>query len=43
MTLLEVLLTVAAVWAATKMGDVFRFEAFAQMLDSRRPRAHEFE
>lgn len=43
MTLFEILLVAGAIWAATKMGDVFRFEAFAQMLDSRRPRAHEFE
>ena len=43
MTLFEVLLVAGAIWAATRMGDVIRFDAFAQMLESRRPRAHEFE
>lgn len=43
MTALEILLTVLAIYAATQMGDVLRFDEFARALNRRRPRGHEFE
>lgn len=42
MTIIDILALILIPWAALKMNDLFRYEAFAEAMKAKRPRPHTF-